>query len=405
MPDYPMEPNLSQERPGRGRWIAGVAVIGAALAGWWWLGTSREQQANGAARGAATLVVSSKAVTRDVPVKLRANGTVTALQTVDLRAQVTSTVREIHFREGQNVARDELLFSLDAREAEANLRKALAQVEKDKFDLATNKRNLERQRDLFRQKFISQAALDVAQNQVDTLEGQLAVDTAAAEAMRVARAYTEIRAPFAGRTGVIGVREGSLVQPGNGTTPGAILVTITQIDPISVAFTLPERNLPDLQQALRAGPVSVTALTQDAGAPLVGRVTFVDNAVDSATGTIKVKADFANPAGRLWPGQFVNVELSPSTLRNATVVPVQAVQTGPDSRYVFVVGADNKVVQTPVRLTYVEEKLAVVDGVSPGARVVVEGAQNLRAGSAVSEARDTAKGDQGKGDARKDRPA
>ncbi|HUL56082.1 MAG TPA: efflux RND transporter periplasmic adaptor subunit, partial [Usitatibacter sp.] len=296
--------------------------------------------------------------------------------------------------------------SLDAREAEANLRKAMAQIEKDKFDLATNRRNLERQQDLFRQKFISQAALDVAQNQVDTLEGQLAVDTAAAEAMRVARAYTEIRAPFAGRTGVIGVREGSLVQPGTGTNPGAVLVTITQIDPISVAFTLPERNLPDLQSALRTGPVSVTALTQDGGGKLVGKVTFVDNAVDSATGTIRVKADFANPAGRLWPGQFVNVELSPSTLRNATVVPVQAVQTGPDSRYVYVVGADNKVVQTPVKLTYVEEKFAVVDGVSPGARVVVEGAQNLRAGSTVTEAqRDTAKGDRGGGDARKDRPA
>ena len=401
-----MEPNLSQARRKRWPWITGVAVIGAVLAGWWWVGISRDQQANGAMRAASTLVVTGKAETRDVPVKLRANGTVTALQTVDLRAQVTSTISQIHFREGQNVAKDELLFSLDAREAEANLRKALAQIEKDKYDLATNKRNLERQQDLFRQKFISQAALDVAQNQVDTLEGQLAVDTASAEAMRVARAYTEIRAPFAGRTGVIGVREGSLVQPGNGITPGAVLVTVTQIDPISVAFTLPERELSGLQSAMRAGPVSVTAVIPDGRERLAGKVTFVDNAVDSTTGTIRVKADFDNAAGRLWPGQFVNVELSPSTLRNATVVPVQAVQTGPDNRYVFVVGADKRVVQTPVKLTYVEEKFAVVDGLSPGTRVVVEGAQNLRPGSPVAEAqRDTAKGDGGKGEARKDRPA
>ena len=405
MPDYPMEPTLSQARPRRWPWIAGAAVIGVALAAWWWLGTSRNQQANGATRAATTLVVTSKAETRDVPVRLRANGTVTAMQTVDLRAQVTSTIAKIHFREGQTVAKDDLLFSLDSREAEANLKRALAQIEKDKFDLATNKRNLERQKDLYRQKFISQAALDVAQNQVDTLEGQLGVDTATADAMRVARAYTEIRAPFAGRTGVIGVREGSLVQPGTGVTPGAVLVTVTQIDPISVAFTLPERDLPGLQAALRAGPVTVTAATQDGREKLTGKVTFVDNAVDTATGTIRVKADFANPGGHLWPGQFVNVELSPDTLRNATVIPVQAVQTGPENRYVYVVGADNKVVQTPVKLAYVEEKFAVVDGLPPGARVVVEGAQNLRPGSSVAEARDTAKGERGKGDARKDRPA
>jgi len=202
------------------------------------------------------------------------------------------------------------------------------------------------------------------------------------------------------------VREGSLVQPGNGINPGAVLVTVTQIDPISVAFTLPERELSGLQSAMRAGPVSVTAVIPDGRERLAGKVTFVDNAVDSTTGTIRVKADFDNPAGRLWPGQFVNVELSPSTLRNATVVPVQAVQTGPDNRYVFVVGADKRVVQTPVKLTYVEEKFAVVDGLSPGTRVVVEGAQNLRPGSAVAEAqRDTAKGDGGKGEPRKDRPA
>ena len=289
-----MNPITASRERRRWPWVAGVAILGALVAGWWF-GTSRNQQAKGAMRAPTTLVVSARAESRDVPVRLRANGTVTAMQTVDLRAQVTSTIREIHFNEGQNVAKDQRLFSLDSREAEANLSKALAQIEKDKFDLATNKRNLERQQDLFRQKFISQAALDVAQNQVDTLAGQLAVDTAAAEAMRVARAYTEIRSPFAGRTGTIGVRAGSLVQPGTGTTPGAVLVTVTQIDPISVAFTLPEKELPGLQAALRAGAVPVKVTTQDAAEALTGKVTFVDNAVDSATGTIRVKADFANP--------------------------------------------------------------------------------------------------------------
>ncbi|MGZ5036370.1 MAG: efflux RND transporter periplasmic adaptor subunit [Usitatibacter sp.] len=383
-------------------WIAGVVLLVAAIIGWWWIGTSRKQEAKGATRAASTLVVSAKAQSRDVPVLLKANGTVTALQTVDIRAQITSTVREVHIREGQNVAKGDLLFSLDSRMDEANIRKAEAQIEKDKADLATAQRNLERQKDLFNQKFISQAALDTVQNTADTLAAQLAVDTAALESARVSRAYNEIRAPFTGRTGTIGVRAGSLVSPGAATTPGAVLVTITQIDPISVAFTLNEKELPGLQQALRAGAVTVTAQSDGVSQGFQGKVTFVDNAVDTATGTIRVKADFANPEGRLWPGAYVNVTLSPRTLRNATVIPAQAVQTGPDSRFVYVVDADNKVAQRAVTLGYVESGIAVVNGVQAGERVVVEGAQNLRPGSAVVEAqREPAKGAPQGGEPRK----
>lgn len=382
-------------------WIAGVAIIGTALAGWWYFGTSRNQEAKGAARPSSTLVVTTRAESRDIPVKLKANGTVTALQSVDLRAQVTSTVREVHIREGQDVARGDLLVSLDAREAEANLKKAEAQIQKDRADLATAKRNLERQQELFRQKFISQAALDTVQNTVDTLIGQLAVDTAAAEGSRVARAYTEIRAPFAGRTGTIGVRAGSLVQPGTTAPP---LVTVTQIDPIAVSFTLPEKELAGLQSALRSGEVVVRATPPEGAEPFRGKVTFVDNAVDTATGTIRVKAEFANPGGRLWPGAYVNVELAARTLANATVVPAQAVQTGPDSRFVYAVGEDNKVVQRKVTLAYLEDGVAVVDGLAPGARVVVEGAQNLRPGSTVTEAQRGSSADApAKGEGRKGR--
>jgi len=367
-------------------WVAGVLVIGLALAAWWWLGASRGQEAKGASRASApVVVVTAKVETRDVPVRIKANGTVTALQSVDLRAQVTSTVREVHIREGQNVAKGDLLLTLDSRAEEANLHKAQAQVEKDKADLATATRNLDRQRELFRQKFISQAALDTAQNQVDTLTGQLAVDTAAIEGARVARGYMEIRAPFAGRTGTISVRAGSLVQPGQATASAA-LVTVTQIDPISVAFTLAEKELPGLQKALAAGPVSATATPQAGGEQFKGRITFVDNAVDTATGSIRVKADFANPQAKLWPGMYVNVEVAPRVIPNATVVPAQAVQTGPDSRFVYVVGEDRKVTSRPVTLAYVEEGFAVVDGLPAGARVVVEGAQNVRPGTTIAEA-------------------
>jgi RND family efflux transporter MFP subunit len=385
-------PALSPRRR-RWPWIAVVGVVAVALALWWWLGNSRSQEAQGARRPTAVLVVSTKAEERDVPVRIKANGTVTALQSVDFRPQITSTVTEVHIKEGQNVRAGEPLFTLDARAEEANLKKALAQVEKDRGDLATAKRNLERQQELFVQKFISQAALDVAQNQVDTLTGQLAVDTAAIESARVARAYTEIRSSFAGRTGTIGVRPGSLVQP-NGT----VLVTVTQIDPIAIAFTLPEKELPGLQRALRAGEVLATVKPQEGGEAFTGKVTFVDNTVDATAGTIRVKAEFPNAQARLWPGMYVNVEVSPRMIAHATVVPAQAVQTGPDNRFVYVVGEDKKVKPQTVTLTYVEEGFAVVDGLAPGTRVVVEGAQNLRPGSAVAEAeRPTTEGQKGEG--------
>ena len=381
-------------------WIASVLVIAAAFAVWWWFGSSKSQEAKGATRAnVPVVVVTTKAEARDVPVRLKANGTVTALQSTDLRAQVTSTVRDVHIREGQNVGKGDLLFSLDARAEEANLRKGEAQIDKDKADLATAKRNLDRQQELFRQKFISQAALDTVQNSVDTLTGQLAVDTAALESSKVSRAYMEIRAPFAGRTGAIGVRAGSLVQPGAATTPGAVLVTVTQIDPIAVAFTLPEKELPGLQAALRAGEVPVNASPQDGGDTFRGKLTFVDNAVDTTTGTIKVKAEFANPTARLWPGMYVNVELAPRTLTGATVLPTQAVQTGPNNKFVYTVGEDKKVTSTPVTLSYVEEKFAVVQGIAPGARVIVEGTQNVRPGSTVAEAqREGEKSEPGKGE-------
>jgi RND family efflux transporter MFP subunit len=330
---------------------------------------------------------------RDVPVTLRANGTVVAIQTVDLRAQVTSTVREVHIREGQYVAKGDLLISLDSRAEEANVRKAEAQVEKDQADLANARRTLERQKQLFAQKFIAQSALDAAENAVASLEGQLAVDRAATESAKVQLGYTQIRASFAGRTGAIGVRPGSVVQPN-----GAVLVTVTQIDPIQVAFTLPEKEFGGLAKAIAAGPVEATILADDGTKKLQGRVNFLDNAVDTATGTIRAKAQFDNREARLWPGMFVPVAIAPRTLEGASVVPVQAVQTGPENKFVYVIGEDRKVTASKVVVGYVDAGIAAVTGVAPGARVVVEGAQNLRPGSTVSVGeRGAGKGGEGKG--------
>jgi RND family efflux transporter MFP subunit len=375
---------------------AGVAIaISAASVGGWWL--SRPEKAPQAAAkggGAAVPVTVAVVERRDVPVRLRANGTVVALQSVDIRAQITSTVREVHIREGQTVAKGDLLVSLDSRAEEANLRKAEAQVEKDRADLANAQRTLERQRQLFVQKFISQSALDAAESQVESLKGQLAVDLAAVEGSRVALANTLIRASFAGRTGAIGVRPGSLVQP-NGT----VLVTVTQVDPIQVSFTLPEQEFPGLQRALAAGPVAAEATPDGGRQVLAGRVNFLDNAVDTATGTIRVKAEFDNRASRLWPGMYVNVTVAPRTLEKASVVPVQAVQTGPESRFVFVVGEDRKVAQRTVAIEYLDAGIAAVTGVEPGAKIVVEGAQNLRPGSTVTVGEGKAPEGAGKGKA------
>jgi RND family efflux transporter MFP subunit len=370
------------------------ALVAVAIGVWWWSG-AKSPDANAAKKGSAPIpVVTAKAQQRDVAVTLRANGTVVPIQTVDIRAQVTSTVREVHIREGQSVKAGELLFTLDARADEANYKKALAQIEKDKADLATAERNYARQKELFDQKFISQSALDTLQNSVDTLRGQLAVDTAAADAARVAVGYSQIRASFPGRTGTSPVRAGSLVQP-----TSAPLVTVTQVNPIQVSFTLPERELAGLRAAMSAAAVDVSALVEGAG-KLKGRLVFLDNSVDSTTGTIRVKAEFDNDKALLWPGMYVNVEVAPRMLTQATVVPVQAVQTGPDNRFIYVVGADGKVVQRAVKVPLIDGPIAVVEGVQPGDRVVTEGAQNLRPGSSVAEAQPAeapAKGDGKKG--------
>ena len=375
----------------RGKTIPAVLtliLIGSIVA----LGFWRRDEGVQKPKGPGIVPVTAGLVeTRDLPVRLTANGAVSPLQSVEVRAQITATVRAVHIREGQSVSAGERLFSLDVRTEAANLGKAEAQIAKTRADLANAERNLKRQQELFAQKFIAQTALDTVQNQVESLRAQLAADQAAAEASRVTRGFGEIVAPIAGRLGAVNVYPGSLVQPG-----GAALVSITQIDPINISFTLPDRELPALQAAYRAAPVSVVArLDAPDEAVRQGKLAFIDNNVDSASGTIRLKATFDNPDGRLWPGMYINVELTPRTLAGALVVPVQAVQTGPEKKFLYVIDAENKVSAAPVRVLLVQDGLAAVeaaekpgaasDKLAPDAKVVVEGAQNLRPGSQVSE--------------------
>ena len=352
-----------------------AALSGAAAL--WYGRTADEAPKN---QGARVVPVTSTTVsTQDLPVRLTAQGTVSPLQSVDVRAQISATVKAVHIREGQSVKAGERLFSLDVRTETANLGKAEAQISKTRADLANAERNLARQKELFAQKFISQTALDTVQNQVESLRAQLTADQAAAESSRVARGFGDIVAPISGRLGAVNVYPGSLVQPG-----GAALVSITQIDPINISFTLPDRELPALQAAQSRGPVAVTAQI-DAQTKRDGTLVFIDNAVDSASGTIRLKAAFDNADGRLWPGMYVNVELSPRTLTGALVLPAQAVQTGPEKKFVYVIDSESKVSAVPVRVLLMQDGKAVVEGITADAKVVVEGAQNLRPGSKVSE--------------------
>ena len=363
-----------------------VAALLIAAAAWWWTGNKAAVTSQAARPASAPVSVTTALVKQqDLPVIVISNGSVVALQAVDIRAQVASVIAAIHITEGQNVNKGDLLFTLDARTEEANLRKAEAQVIKSKSDLANADRNLIRQRELFQQKFISQAALDTAINQADLLKGQLAVDEAAAEASRVARSFTQIRAPFAGRTGAINVRVGSLVQPSTQNTLS--LVTISQIDPIGVSFALPERELPHVQRGLAKGPLPVTIeLAAPQKQTLTGKLIFIESTVDSASGTIALKAAFANSEKLLWPGSFVSVSLSARMLADALVVPVQAVQSGPERKFIYVVGEGNKVTSVPVEVELIQAGMAAVKGVAAGARVVVEGGQNVRKDSTIAEA-------------------
>ena len=371
-------------RSKRRLWImlAGVILLVAA-AGAWMLRPFTDVVSPKEKKGGSTLVVSAVAAQRDVSVRLTANGTVSAIQAVEVRPQISATVNAVHIKEGQYVRQGDRLFTLNTHTEDANLLKSEAQLVKDRADLANAERNLDRQRDLFRQKFSSQAEMDTAQNQVDGLRGQLAVDQAAVETSRVAQSFGQITAPIAGRTGVISIYQGSLAQPN-----GAALVSITQIAPINVSFALPERELAGLQQAFSKGEVPVSAVLDTAGKETeTGRLVFIDNAVDTASGTIRLKAEFLNANKRLWPGMFVTVALAPRTLNNVVTVPAQAVQTGPDRSFVYVIGEDSKVTPVPVTVRLIQDGLAVVDGISAGARVVGEGAQNLRPGTQVEEAK------------------
>jgi RND family efflux transporter MFP subunit len=374
--------------------LIAVAVIAIGAGGWYLKQDSAHAEnagngGNGGAKGkggqppAVVNVVTPQR--RDVPVVQLANGTVTPIRTVDLHPQTTATIRQVHIKEGQFVKAGELLFSLDDRADRANQDKAQAQVERDRAQLADLERQYKRSQDLFAQKFIAQSAVDTLKAQVDQARASLQSDTAAARAAGVATSYTAIRAPMSGRVGGIGVYPGSLVQPATSLT------TITQLDPITIAFTLPESSLPALLAAQRQGKVAVEA-TQGAGlAPVTGTLSFIDNTVDPAAGTIKVKAEFDNRNTTLWPGQYVGTKVTVQTIKDAVVVPQSAIITTAQGTFVYVLDKDRAARLVPVQRLYGAGVDAAVSGLTGAEQIITEGKQNVRPGGKVRLASEAGK--------------
>jgi multidrug efflux system membrane fusion protein len=344
---------------------------------------------------------------KDVPIDIQVIGNVEAYSTITVKSQVGGQLTKVDFREGDYVRKGAPLFTIDSRPYEAQIKQIAANIERDKAALAQAEANL--QRDTAQQKFaLDQAerykklfeqgvmskdqteqlrstadaltqSLGADRAAIDSARAQINADQAALENAKVMLSYTQIYSPIDGKTGNLMVKEGNVV-PANTTD----LIAINQVEPIYVTFAVPEANLPEIKRYMASGKLPVTVTTQDAEQTReTGVLTFIDNNVDPTTGTIKLKGTFSNPDHKLWPGQFVHVSLRLMIQQNALVVPNQAVQTGQDGTFVYVVKegrAEFRPVKTGAR---VEQELVIAQGLQPGETVVTEGQLRLAPGSQV----------------------
>lgn len=363
-------------------------LAGAGGGAWtWWQqrqaapAPQAESPAGRPGRGAPVPVTVAAAQRQDVPIRLDAIGTVQAFNTITIRAQVDGQLIEIAFREGQMVKRGDVLARIDPRSYQAALDQAVARKAQNEALLANARLDLQRYTQLARNEGVSRQQQDTQRAQVAQVEAQVQADQGAIDAARTQLSFTTIRAPIDGRVGLRLVDQGNIVRAGDATG----IVTVSQLQPITVVFTLPQQELPRVQDALARGTVPVQVVRQgDGTARAEGELMTLDNAVDAQTGTIRLKAAFPNDDMRLWPGAFVNVRLEVDRLPNVVTVPLVAVQRGPDGPFAFVLNAERKVDQRPLRLGTLTSTEAVIrDGVQPGERVVTSGALRLSPGAAV----------------------
>ncbi|MDO9089151.1 MAG: MdtA/MuxA family multidrug efflux RND transporter periplasmic adaptor subunit [Burkholderiaceae bacterium] len=383
-----------------GWWLSLLLACAIAAGAWWWWAqrgpASGGAQAGASASGAPASAAGrrftaanrvqpvSVAVARrqDVRVMLTAIGNISALNTAVVRARVDGELRAIRFKEGELVRAGQLLAEIDPRSFEIQLAQALGQLGRDQAQLRNAQIDLERYRELLAKDSIARQQVDTQAALVQQLQATVQSDQAQVDSARLQLSFTKVTAPIAGRLGLKQADLGNLVR----ASDAAGIVSITQTQPISVVFAVPEANLPLINRKLKAGqPLVVEAWDREQRLRLaVGRVSTTDNSIDAVTGTIKLKAEFRNADGQLFPNQFVNVRLQVDTLEGATAVPTNAIQRGTQGTFIYVVKDDGTVTMRRIRLGATENEWVSVEGeVAPGQRVVIDGADRLREGAKV----------------------
>lgn len=326
----------------------------------------------GRGRGGDTVPVTvATAVQKNVPVQVLAVGNVEPYQTVSIKSQVTGVITQAHFKEGQDVKKGQLLFTIDPRPLEAALKQAEANLARDSAQLNNWREQVKRYRELVDKQYVSKEQYDQIKTNADAAEAVVDADKAAVDNAKVQLSYCYIYSPVNGRVGTLLVNEGNLVRS-NDASP---LLVINQLVPIYVTFNVPEQYLADIKRRMAAGKLTVQAgFPSDASRPEQGTLVFVDNTVDRTTGTIKLKGEFRNSELRLWPGQYTNVVLTLSTQEGAVVVPSDAIQVGPEGQQVFVVKEDKRVEVRPVTVGQSQEGESIITkGLAPGEVLVREG--------------------------------
>jgi multidrug efflux system membrane fusion protein len=363
-----------------------LVAVGAAL-GYVFFGMHAPQQKPGgrAARFAASgpvPVLVAPAATADVPVYLNAVGTTKAYNTVTVHSQVDGKLIAVNFKEGQDVKKGDVLAQIDPTTFKAAYDQAVAKKAQDAAQLANAKVDLVRYQQLAATNAINRQQADTQAALVAQYTAQVQSDQAAIESAQATLGYADIRAPIDGRTGIRQVDVGNIIHVSDNNG----IVVITQIKPISVTFSIPQQDIQTVNDAFAKGPLDADALRSDSNKVIEsGKLTVVDNQVDSTTGTVKLKADFPNEDVQLWPGQFVNVRLLVNTLKGVTVIPTGAVQRGPNGTFVYVVGADDKAAMRPIKVQKQDENQTVVaNGLKPDEKVVTTGFARLTDGAKVT---------------------
>ncbi|BBK32171.1 multidrug efflux system membrane fusion protein [Stella humosa] len=330
-------------------------------------------------------VVMAPVEARDMPVQVATIGRVQAIATVGVKPRVDGEIAEVAFREGQDVKAGEVLFVLDRRSAEATLRAVEANLARDRAQAQQARAEVRRASELTQRDFVSRQRYDQLETTAAVQEAVVRATEAAVENARLTLSYMTIRAPIDGRTGAVALKKGNVVRAADTGT----LVTITQIRPIYVSFTATQKDLAEIRRADDQAEIRVEAtIPEDTGPAMSGIVTFVDNNIDAATGTIALKATMPNADSRLWPGQFVNVVATLRTEKNAITVPAAALQVGQNGDYLYVVKPDMTASVRTVKVSRVVGERAVIrEGLQAGERVVVEGQLRLTEGTRVRDQR------------------